>query len=44
MLRAHPVRPEMLMGRKPVYMTGFRPINLGVRGKGDESVEFLGEA
>ena len=31
------------MGRKPVYMTGFRPVNLEVRGKGDERVEFLAE-
>jgi hypothetical protein len=27
----------MLMGRKPVYISGFRPINLAGARKGDES-------
>jgi len=34
----------MLMGRKPVYMAGFRPVNLGVLEKRDGGVEFLAEA
>jgi hypothetical protein len=34
----------MLMGRKPAYMTGFRPINLGVLEKRDGGVEFRAKA
>jgi hypothetical protein len=34
----------MLMGRKPAYMSGFRPINLGVLQKRDGDVEFRAEA
>ncbi len=40
MLRAPSVRPPMLMGRKVLYISGFRPINIWVRQKSDEGVEF----
>jgi hypothetical protein len=31
----------MLMGRKPAYMSGFRPINIGCAREGDERAEPL---
>jgi len=33
----------MLTGRKPLYIVGFRPVNLGVLEKRDGGVEFPAE-